>query len=143
MTSLIRRAAGGLSILESVWVIYIQVAAAPIAGPLVPTGVNSFNPLYSQALLALAAVLIVAGLVGIWGSWFAYPTGASLSALLLAIMGYSAWIESGNINFVGEYYQAPIGAALAAIALIVNLIAWRSKNVLSEQVNPMNLPVFG
>jgi hypothetical protein len=145
MTSVIRRVAGGLSILESAWVIFIQLTATPYS---YSCSLNlcqepQFNPAYSQALLLLAVVLIVAGLVGIWGSWFAYPTGALFSAILLAAMGYSAWAESAYTYLIGEESQALIGAALAAIALLANLIAWRAKTVLSEQANPMNLPVFG
>jgi hypothetical protein len=153
MTSAIRRAAGGLLVLESAWSIYIQLVAAPVfvqqaAAPVacslnVCPGFNNFNPVYSQAILALAAILIIDGLLGIWGSWFSYPIGASLSGILFAVMGYSALISSGYAYLVGEYYQTVSGAGLASLALIVNLIAWRSKNVLAEQANPMNLPVFG
>lgn len=142
MTSVIRKAAGGLSILEAIWVIY-ALYEAPLVGcstPLCPG--LSFNPLFPQIMIGLAAVLLVIGLIGIWGSWFAYPAGALFSAILLAAMGYSAWAEGGYTYIVGEYYQALIGA-LAAIALLVNLLAWRSRTVLSEQANPMNLPVFG
>jgi len=144
MTSAKRMTAGGLLILESAWIFYIQLVALPYATcslNLCPE--PQFNPAYSQVLLVLAAILILDGLVGIWGSWFAYPAGASLSAILLVAMGYSAWVVSGYSYLGNEYYQVLIGAALAAIALLVNLIAWREKSILSEQANPMNLPVFG
>ncbi|MDA4126238.1 MAG: hypothetical protein OK452_03405 [Thaumarchaeota archaeon] len=99
--------------------------------------------MYSPALIGLAVILIVDGVIGIWGTWYAYPAGALISAILLFAMGYSAWIQSGYTYLIDQYYQDLIGAALAVIGLLVNLIAWRSKNVLSEQANPMNLPVFG
>ena len=144
MTSGIRRAAGGLSILESVWLVYTQfvfVAAGPSCA-LNPCG-PQINPGYSPALIGLAVILLVDGLIGIWGTWVAYPAGALLSATLLLTVGYSAWIQSGYSYFVDQYFQDLIGVALAAIGLLVNLVAWRTKYALSEQANPMNLPVFG
>jgi hypothetical protein len=142
MTSGIRRAAGGLSILESVWLVYTQFVAAPPVCSLNLCG-QQFNPVYSPALIGLAVILLVDGLIGIWDSWVAYPAGVLLSAILLFAMGYSAWIQSGYTYLVDQYYQDLIGAALAAIGLLVNLVAWRAKYALSEQANPMNLPVFG
>ena len=144
MTSGIRRAAGGLLIVEAVWVFYAQIVAVPVfACPSNGCPGPGFNPVYSQALLVFAAILIVDGLIGIWGSWFAYPAGALLSMILLLVMGYSAWIDVGYTYLVGLFSQDLVGAALAGIALLVNLVAWRTKYALSEQANPMNLPVFG
>lgn len=142
MTSVIRRVAGGLSILEAIWMIYTLYEA-----PLIVCSTNlclrPLDPPYSQILMGVAGVLLVVGLIGIWGSWFAYPAGALLSAVLLAVMGYSAWIESEYAYVVSETLITSVGAAMTAAALIVNLVAWRAQNVLSEQANPMNLPVFG
>jgi hypothetical protein len=142
MTSGIRWAAGGLSILESAWLVYTQFVAAPPVCSLNLCG-QQFNPVYSPALIGLAVILLVDGLIGIWGTWVAYPAGALLSAILLFAMGYSAWIQSSYTYLVDQYYQDLIGAALAAIGLLVNLGAWMAKYALSEQANPMNLPVFG
>jgi hypothetical protein len=144
MTSAIRRAAGALSILESVWLVYVQFAVTVTACPANGCPGPQFIPLYSPLLIGgLVAALLVDGLLGIWGSWFAYPAGALLSAVVLIITGYSVWTENGYAYLINESYQALFGAILAAVALLVSLIAWRSKNVLSEQANPMNLPVFG
>ena len=145
MTSLIRRAAGGLLVLESIWVIYTLYEV-----PMIVCSTNlclnpPFNPLYSEVfLIGLAAIiLLVVGLIGIWGYWLAYPAGALLSAMFLLAMGYSAWIGSTGAYPIIEEYLSLISAVLAAVTLLVNLFAWRAKNILSEQANPMNLPVFG
>ncbi|HEV2139428.1 MAG TPA: hypothetical protein VGR53_11385 [Nitrososphaerales archaeon] len=145
MTSGIRRAAGGLLVLEAIWAIYTVYEA-----PIIVCSTNlclspPLNPLYSEVLLMelAAVILLVVGLIGIWGYWLAYPAGAALSALFLLAMGFSAWIEINYAYAVAETYLSLVGAALAAIALLVNLVAWRAKYALSEQANPLNLPVFG
>ncbi|HEY6282867.1 MAG TPA: hypothetical protein VIW22_02990 [Nitrososphaerales archaeon] len=122
--------------------VYTQFVAAPPVCSLNLCG-SQFNPGYPPALIGLAVILLVDGLIGIWGTWVAYPAGALLSAVLLFAMGYSAWIQSSYSYLVEQYYQDLIGVALAAIGLLVNLVAWRAKYALSEQANPMNLPVFG
>lgn len=134
-----------MQVLESIWVIYTLYEV-----PLIVCSTNicpnpPFNPLYSEVfLIGLAAIiLLVVGLIGIWGYWLAYPAGALLSAMFLVATGYSAWLESTYNYPTGEEYLSLISAALAAVALIVNLLAWRARNVLPEQANPMNLPVFG
>jgi hypothetical protein len=145
VTSIIRRVAGGLLVLESIWVFYAQYEARLIVCSTNLCPSPPFNPLYSEVfLMELAAIiLLVVGLIGIWGYWLAYPAGALLSAMFLLAMGFSAWIESTYAYPVGEAYLSLVGVALAAVALLVNLAAWRAKNELSEQANPMNLPVFG
>ncbi len=143
MTSVIRRVAGVLTIVESVWVFYAQLAVTATSCPANGCPGPQFIPLNSPLLIGLGVILFADGLLGIWGSWFAYPAGALLSAILLLIAGYLVWIENGYAYLDGEFYQAFIGAVLAAFALIMNLIAWRAKHILSEQANPMNLPVFG
>jgi len=143
MTSVTRRVAGVLSILESAWVTYTQlVAAQPVCSFNLCNG-SQFSPVYSPALIGLAVILIVDGILAIWGSRVAYPAGVLLSAILLLAMGYSAWVQSGYTYLVNWYYQDLVGAVLATTALVANLVAWRTKNILSEQANPMNLPVFG
>ena len=138
MTSGIRRAAGGLSILESVWLFYLQFVAAPLVCSIDLCG----QPIHaSPALTGLAVILLLDGLIGIWGTWVAYPAGALLSAILLFAMGYYAWVL-GGYEYLVDYFPL-VGVGLAAIGLLVNLVAWRTKYSLSEQANPMNLPVFG
>ena len=39
--------------------------------------------------------------------------------------------------------DAIIGVAFGLVALLANIDAVRSKSGISEQANPMNLPVFG
>ena len=145
MTSIVRRAAGGLLILEAIWVIYTLYEAPLIVCSTSPCPTPPFNPLYSEAfLIELAAIILLAvGLIGIWGYWLAYPAGALLSAMFILAMGFSGWIEITYSYPVAGAYLSIAGAALATIALFVNLVAWRAKYALSEQANPMNLTVFG
>ena len=143
MTSVSKKVAGGLTVLEAVWAIYIQFAVTAVACPLNGCPGPQFSPLISQLALLLGVILLVDGLLGVWGSWFAFPTGALLSAILLLIMGYAAWADSGYAYLIAESNQALVGAGLAVLALVTNVLATRTKNRLSEQANPMNLPVFG
>ena len=145
MTSGIRRAAGALSILQSLWAIYTVYEAQLIVCSTNLCPGPPFNSLYSEVfLIELAAIiLLLVGLIGIWGYWLAYPAGALLSAMFLLAMGFSAWIEISYAYPVHEAYLSIVGAGLAAIGLLLNIVAWRAKYALSEQSNPMNLPVFG
>jgi hypothetical protein len=143
VTSVSRRVASGTTVLESIWVIYAQVTAINAPCSINLCNAPQLSPLYTDVIFGLAAILLVDGLLGTWGAWFAYPIGAALSAILLLLMGYSVWADSGYLYLTSSSYQAAVGAALAAIALVANVGAARAKNRLSEQANPMNLPVFG
>jgi hypothetical protein len=135
VTSIVRRIAGGLTILESVWLLYgyfdVSKTSCPASGCPFP----QFIPYFSEALFALPVVLLIVGALGVWGVGFAYLAGAVLSAFALLFMAY--------VVFLLESTNAEVGAALAAIAIVANVVGMRGRSGLSEQANPMNLPVFG
>jgi hypothetical protein len=143
MTSVLRKAAGALTILESVWVFYTQFAETPTGCPASGCPGPQFIPLFSVVAVGLGVILLADGIIGVWGASVAYPGGALVSAIVLLLLGYSAWAESGYAYLAGESYRALVGAALAAVAMAANLFAIGAGGKLSEQANPMNLPVFG
>lgn len=142
MSALIKRAAGGLTVLESLWALYLVYSTSRVTCLLGCPG-PMFSAVYSDAIVFLAAVLLIDGLLGLWGAHLAYSAGALLSAASLALLGYAAWAGLGYPNLLNEAYGAAVGAGISVIALGANLAAARSHGVLSEQANPMNLPVFG
>lgn len=143
MTSLVRRVAGGLTVLESIWLLYAYYDA-PITSCLSTSCPGQpFIPLYSVAAPALALALLAVGVVGVWGASFSYVAGGVLSAAALFVTGYSVAVVFGRGYSSTISNDAIIGFAFALVALLINVDAVRSKGSISEQANPMNLPVFG
>ena len=143
MTSLVRRAAGGLTVLESVWLLYAYYDAPTTSCLSTTCQGQTFIPLYSLATPALAVALVVVGALALWGASFSYVAGGVLSAASLLVMGYTVAVVFGHgyVSTVSD--DAIIGVAFALVALLVNIEAMKSKGGISEQANPMNLPVFG
>ena len=144
MTSLVGRVAGGLTILESLWLLYSSYL--DLSGTMCPANGcpgPSFIPLYSVVTLALVVALFAVGALGVWGASFAYLTGAVLSAVAMLDLGYTVVVVRGYTYLATASNDAIIGVAFALVALVVNVDAMRSKSGISEQANPMNLPVFG
>jgi len=143
VTSLVKRVAGGLTILESVWLLYAYYDA-PVASCLPPAcPAQPFIPIYTWATLGLAFALILIGALGVWGASFSYPLGGLLSAAALFVTGWTVVVSLGNGYAPATANDAMIGVAFALVALLANVDAMRAKSGLSEQANPMNLPVFG
>lgn len=89
-----------------------------------------------QALLPWIGVLLVLDSIACFvGFRLAFPVGGLLSVAIAAI----ALFDSGGLT-VGLY--ASLGL-VSLVALVLDLIVMRSRRGLSEQGNPMNLPVFG
>ena len=143
MTSLARRVAGGLTIIESLWLLYSYFDTPAVSCPLNGCTGPSFIPIYSVVTVALALALLVVGALGLWGASFAYVGGSVLSAVALLDAGYTVLIVKGYGYLSTSSNDAILGVAFALVALIVNVNASRSKEGISEQANPMNLPVFG
>jgi len=143
VTSAVRRVAGGLTVLESAWLLYAYYDA-PMTGCLSTACQGQpFIPLYSWAAPALALALLAVGAVGVWGASFSYAAGAVLSAAVLIVAGYTVAVVFGHGFSSTVSNDAIIGVAFALVALLVNIDAMRSKSSISEQANPLNLPVFG
>jgi hypothetical protein len=150
MTSQLRRLAGAVTIVEALWVVYLSLTPRP-ALLLCPSGCPplsfSATPAFHMLTLALVALLVVDGVMGVWGAWFAYPAGALFSATNALLMGYLYWVDgpSGSQGqYMASYAELELVAGiLALVGLAINLVAMRHQSRLSEQANPMNLPVFG
>ena len=143
MTTLIRRIAGGLTIVEGLFASYTLFENVQINCPADGCPLPQVNWPINDVVMGLAVVLLVVGALGVWGASVAYPAGAVFSAILLLIMGYAAYLDSGYPYLATLTYQGASGAALAAIALGANVAGMRRSQGLPEQANPMNLPVFG
>ena len=146
MTSFASRIAGVVTFLEGAWFISAQyiVSQTGVACFIrVLCGGPGFNPMFSVVGLGLGAAILVVGALGMWGARFAFLPGALLSAVALGVSGSSAWGLMGYSYLSDSEFQALIGAGLAAAGLVLNLLAYRARSGISEQANPMNLPVFG
>jgi len=87
--------------------------------------------------------LLAVGVVEAWGASFSYVAGAVLSAAALVVTAYTVAVVFGQGYASTVSNDAIIGVAFALVALLVNIEAMRSRSGISEQANPMNLPVFG
>jgi hypothetical protein len=126
---------------EAAWFLYAYYDAP--ATSCSSQGCPSFIPLYSVVSLVLVSMLLVVGGLGFWGASAAYVAGAVLSAAALALAGYTVAVVRGYGYLSTASNDAAIGVAFALVALLVNIDAMRSRGGISEQANPMNLPVFG
>ena len=143
MTSLARRVAGILTVLEGLFAFYTLYENVPISCPSSACPLPQVSWPVNDVVMGLAVVLLVVGALGVWGASVAYPAGALFSVILLLIMGYAAYLDSGYPYLATLMYQGVSGAVLAAIALGANIVGMRGRGGLPEQANPMNLPVFG
>ncbi len=148
MTSTVRRVAGGLTVVEALWMLYsYNDTAGMFIGCPVGSGScignPSIVPTHLVLTLAVAAALVASGALGIWGASFAFPAGGVLSAVALVLNGYAVYATHPYGYLSAATDDALIGVAFALVALLVNFQAIRTKSGLSEQANPMNLPVFG
>jgi len=141
VTSPIRRVAGGLTVLEGIWLFY-----ANFAGPTVYVSCGVGCPVpqdFLWLLLPLGVIILIIGLLGVWGASFAYPAGALLSGVVLVVTGYTVFTLAGFAAYTSVLNEAAVDAAIAALAMLANALGIRARSRLSEQANPMNLPVFG
>jgi hypothetical protein len=145
VTSPIRRVAGGLTVLEGIWLFY-----AYFTGPTVYVGAVICGPgcpvppqIYLWLLLPLGVITLIVGLLGVWGASFAYLAATVLSATVLVVTGYTVFSLAGFAAYTSILNEAAVVAALAVVTMLANAFAIRAKTRLSEQANPMNLPVFG
>lgn len=145
MTSPVRRAAGALTIVEGAWLLY-SFFYGPVVGFTClgnGGGCSPFPTTYLWASLPLGVILLIVGALGVWGASAAYTGGIIISVVTLAVMGQAVVADAGYAIFHWSNNASVVGAVLAVIAIGVNLAGKRARGGLSEQANPMNLPVFG
>jgi len=100
------------------------------------TGYVSPAPEGSYLLIAgLGVLLSIVSLGCLYGANAAFAASAVVSGLF----AISAWIGWG-----GGYSDLQLVAlALSLVNIALSVLAFRASTSLSEQANPMNLPVFG
>jgi len=114
-------------------------------------------PTFSQSeafhvlTLGLGALMLIDGAVGVWGAKQAYFLGMVLSGLFLCVAGTAYFFDSRAIFSAQSTLRNPAASmtyeivflTLSVLGIGFNLIALRTLASFPEQVNPMNLPVFG
>jgi hypothetical protein len=88
-----------------------------------------------QLLPYLGGILLVCGVVSLAGFRVALVPGTAAAAIMAEAMGLIAAQSHVPVD-------VPL-AVLSAGAAVLSFWALRSRTALSEQANPMNLPVFG
>ena len=137
------RAAGSIIGLVDGVVAAFMVILGPVQGPLCkgpgicigPTASPVPNTELDTALLAAGVILAVVSLVSFTGLRVTFALGAVLSAAALVTVGLT-WGTYPTDDSIAV-------AALSLVALVVDAVASRPSRGMSEQTNPMNLPVFG
>ncbi len=131
----IATAAALVGVVAGFWNVYeyLQVcrgaAVSCSAQQAAPTGIAG------EAVLALAVLLILNSVATFIGPTALSYVSAALGALIdaIVILNYT------DISTAAFY----ITAALVTLSVILSALAARRRTGVSEQANPMNLPVFG
>lgn len=118
--TLLKRAASGLALLDSLLVIYVFYALG--------TGALSL------ALTVIGALLLVDSGLCFYGLGAAFY-GVTILSLLIIVASFL-----GGETFAG---LPGLVLGLSAVTVVVSAVAARSESTMAEQGNPMNLPVFG
>lgn len=92
-------------------------------------------PSFQTVIPIVGILLVIDGIVCFVGFRQAFPVGVIFSVLTVAlvVVGWGSQINAEAASVV----------VAALIALVLNIAAVRSRGAMSEQGNPMNLPVFG
>jgi hypothetical protein len=122
--------AGGVAAYESL-IAWNTLRLCPLGGCPYSFGYDTLP----EVIAATAILLAVAGVLCLWGMWVATWAGVAFAAV-------------SALGMLGEYWtfgtSGPlIGAIVCLGAAVVSLIGTRSTGGMTEQQNPMNLPVFG
>jgi hypothetical protein len=104
-------------------------------GKVVPTSSGATGGLDGLFVSVLGFILLLDSLVCLLGSSKAFYASAGIS-LLLVILEAAVGIQLGSSGFIG-------GLGLALVTVGLDVIAARTRKVISEADHPLNLPVFG
>lgn len=145
MASPIRLAGSLLSLLAGAWTTFVAYYGTNSVSPCLPFstcivelqgGYGSLSPSELQsALFIVGAVLVIDALISFAGMRATFILGSVLSTTVLAILA----IQWGTYSVT--YSMAAL--VLSLLAVVADFAASRPARALSEQNNPMNLPVFG
>lgn len=102
----------------------------------VSTGYVSSASGGNQLLItALGVILVVGSLACFYGTKIAFAASAIASGLLFLSVG---------LGWGGGFASLQLSTlAVALTDIVLSVLAFRSSSAISEQSNPMNLPVFG
>ena len=135
----IRIAGSVLSLLAGGWATFVAYSGPGSASTCPPfSGCLTKFPGGSDlqgALFLVGAILAIDSLVSFAGIRASFIVGSVLSTAILAIVA----IQWGTYSDI--YSLAAV--ALSLLAVVADFVASRPARALSEQSNPMNLPVFG
>ena len=120
----IKTAAGVLALADSILGLYLSFTEPFFSDSAALTGY----------LFWLSAVLLFVSLLCIYGVHYALLASLVLAAAVALDAPFALTSRSG---------PQWILVALSVVVLAVSLVAFRVKSRISEQANPMNLPVFG
>jgi len=137
----IRILGSALSLLNGAWAAYIAYYHANTLQPCSHSGCPGApgfgisSPELQGALLVIGVILAIDALVSFVGIRASFIIGAILSASVLAIVAVLWGTYSGT--------DSAVALVLSVLALVVDAVASRPSQGLSEKDSPLNLPVFG
>jgi hypothetical protein len=115
-----------------------RIAAAAALVDAIATMYVSYFVLASSVLvtglLLLGVVLLIDAVVCVYGARFAFYGSLVISFLVIVVDSVVGSPQSGPQLLV---------LSLSLLTILTSIIALRSQSGISEQANPMNLPVFG
>ena len=131
-----QKVASVVELLAGIWAVAIAWSYSPWYwyGCVTPWGCIHADP-FLPLVPYLGAILVVCAAVSLVGFRLAFIPGGATSAVLAGITGLIAALSHIPLD-------VPL-AIFSADAAVLSFWAFRRKGVLSEQANPMNLPVFG
>ncbi len=98
-------------------------------------GATPYSSLWGTIALTLAVILVLDSLVALVAPKRVFYASALLSVLL----GGSVWLGSGSDATIVTL----LTLVLTGVTFVLSVLAARFEPKVSEQSNPMNLPVFG
>jgi hypothetical protein len=126
--------AAALGGLAGLWDVYGTYSGG-FGSQCVPTaticGLTEFG---STSFLVLGALLVLVSLISIVGPRKVFYGSAAISVAIAILVAITTPVTETT---------ALISLALGASTLVLSLVAARRETKVSEQSNPMNLPVFG
>jgi len=130
---LLRRIAAIITLITSIWA--ILAVGSGLSLLTLPTGNLVGGGTLAAVILIFGAILFVDSLACFIGVRRAFQVAAADAAALLVSFFLSP-------NALGVTTSL-VAIALSLVTLVLGVAASRRRGKLSEQTNPMNLPVFG
>ncbi|TLY01953.1 MAG: hypothetical protein E6K95_06120 [Thaumarchaeota archaeon] len=130
---MLRRIAAIITLITSIWAILAVSTGLSLLA--LPTGNLEGGSTLDAVILIFGVILFGDGLACLVGVRLAFQVAAVDAAALIV-----SFFLSPNALGVST---SQVAIALSLVTLVLGVAASRSPGKLSEQTNPMNLPVFG